>query len=310
MDSIAFGTMRKTVSYLLAATLILGLALIIVGTSTSFRDSEWIVFAGVALFVLAGVPAVGGFSIRASFSDRKKISHGLVALSSAAIMAVYAAGYEQTSSAADRFAEQAASPRRRPAPVASAPVALNAAPTAVPAAAAEAVVTTISSQPEVAVSSPAEPKSTQPVQPEAPAPVTAAGEVAAPAPVAAEPVAIASVQPAAAPDATPAAAPVVPPPVPAAPKPIVYEYNDGAFWGWGSCRHGDIQVQVLVESGKISSAAITKCQTLYPCTMIKTAPPQVVELQDPDKIDNVSGATDSLDAYYDAVIDALNKALK
>jgi uncharacterized protein with FMN-binding domain len=135
--------------------------------------------------------------------------------------------------------------------------------------------------------------------------VTASGEVAAPTPVADQPVAVASVQPSDAPVAAP-----VPPPVPAAPKPIVYEYNDGAFWGWGSCRHGDIQVQVLVESGKISSAAITKCQTLYPCTMIKTAPPQVVELQDPDKIDNVSGATDSLDAYYDAVIDALNKALK
>ena len=44
--------------------------------------------------------------------------------------------------------------------------------------------------------------------------------------------------------------------------------------------------------------------------MIKEVPPEVVSRQDPDKIDNISGATQSVDAYYDAVIDALNKAVK
>ena len=40
----------------------------------------------------------------------KKISNGLLTLSSAAILAVYAAGYERTNPAAERFAAQLALP--------------------------------------------------------------------------------------------------------------------------------------------------------------------------------------------------------
>ena len=46
----------------------------------------------------------------------KKISNGLLTLSSAAILAVYAAGYERTNPAAERFAAQLAQ-RRAPVPV-------------------------------------------------------------------------------------------------------------------------------------------------------------------------------------------------
>src|SRR4051812_15133474 len=55
--------------------------------------------------------------------SHKKLSNSLVALSSAAVLAVYTAGYVRTKSAADRFAIQAATRRPViPAPAMGAPV--------------------------------------------------------------------------------------------------------------------------------------------------------------------------------------------
>ena len=99
-----------------------------------------------------------------------------------------------------------------------------------------------------------------------------------------------------------AAAPV--PVVPEAPKP---KYRDGTYLGWGTSRHGDIQAQVVIENGRIAAATIAQCLTRYSCSVIDKLPPQVAERQSPET-DYVSGATQSTNAFYYAVVEALAKA--
>lgn len=85
------------------------------------------------------------------------------------------------------------------------------------------------------------------------------------------------------------------------------EYKDGTYLGWGSCRHGDIQASVVIESGRIASATIARCLTRYSCSWIEHLPPQVTARQSAE-VDYVSGATESSDAFREAVVDALSKA--
>jgi uncharacterized protein with FMN-binding domain len=82
---------------------------------------------------------------------------------------------------------------------------------------------------------------------------------------------------------------------------------DGTYLGWGTSRHGDIQAQVVIEDGRIASATIAQCLTRYSCSVIAKLPPQVAERQSPE-VDYVSGATQSTDAFYYAVVEALSKA--
>jgi len=96
------------------------------------------------------------------------------------------------------------------------------------------------------------------------------------------------------------------PATPAAPQPKAL-YKDGTYSGWGSCRHGDIQASVTVQDGKIASVAITQCLTRYSCSWIADLPNQVVKRQSPE-VDYVSGASQSTDAFYGAVVSALSKA--
>ena len=96
--------------------------------------------------------------------------------------------------------------------------------------------------------------------------------------------------------------PAAPTPPPAAPH-----YKDGAYLGWGTSRHGDIQAAVVIEEGRIASATIAQCLTRYSCSVIAKLPPQVAQRQSPE-VDYVSGATQSTNAFYDAVVDALSKA--
>jgi uncharacterized protein with FMN-binding domain len=62
-----------------------------------------------------------------------------------------------------------------------------------------------------------------------------------------------------------------------------------------------------VESGRIASATIAQCLTRYSCSWIEALPGQVVRRQS-TKVDYVSGATESTDAFADAVADALAKS--
>ena len=213
--------------------------------------------------------------------SNKKVANGLVALGSAAVMAVYAAGYTRTRSAADGFnrSEGQAAERRPGIP----PPARTASP-------AEAFVPTPALQPKLSASAklaPAKEKEEDKVAEMVTAPAVAAvSSIAAP-------VVEAKVEP-------PAAAP-------AAPNPIAPPWKDGTWEGWGSCRHGDIQAAVVIENGRIKSATIAQCLTRYSCDIIDELLPQVAKKQSPN-VDNVSGATQSADAFYYAVYDALLKA--
>jgi uncharacterized protein with FMN-binding domain len=230
--------------------------------------------------------------------SNKKIAPSLVALSSAAVLTIYAAGYLRTRSAAEQFAVDGAQ-RRTAGPAEASPVALPAPPPADPVPASP------ESKPEASA-----PPSRKTSPQAAPAP--AAASTSAPVAESTE----ASVAPIpAAPSVLPTGDPTVPadadlrtpePPAapPVAPQP---QYKDGTYSGWGTSRHGDIQATVIVEGGRIASAVISQCWTRYSCSWIAALPPQVVSRQSPN-VDYVSGATQSTNAFYYAVVEALSKA--
>jgi uncharacterized protein with FMN-binding domain len=93
----------------------------------------------------------------------------------------------------------------------------------------------------------------------------------------------------------------------ASPAPAPLPLRDGTYFGWGTSRHGDIEAQVVIEGGRIASATIAQCLTRYSCSVIAKLPPQVAERQSPE-VDYVSGATQSTNAFYYAVVEALSKA--
>ena len=234
----------------------------------------------------------------------KKLSKSVVVLSSAAVLAVYTAGYVRTKSAADRFESQAATRRPViPAPAIAAPVSSPLPPPAV----------TVAAAPAAQLADPPDDKPSLTVPPSTRAAISPTGKAGEPlrvATVAEEPT---SIIPTAAP---PAATPELPPdvvgqaaptPVPVAAAPAKPQYKDGAYLGWGTSRHGDIQAQVIIEGGRIASATIAQCLTRYSCSVIARLPPQVGERQSPET-DYVSGATQSTDAFYYAVVEALSKA--
>lgn len=209
-----------------------------------------------------------------------KVANSLVAVSSAAVLSVYAAGYTRTRSAADILEGQTA--MRRPAPMALPVLPVRAAPA--PVETPVLVASVIKPAPVSVQPAPEKP----PVAAEASAPIPAPVPVPVPSPVA-------------------AGAPVAESPYKAIIDAAAAPWKDGRYEGWGTCRHGDLQVTVIVDGGHISSAAITQCLTRYSCDIIEKLPGQVVTRQSPD-VSYVSGATQSTDAYYWAVIAALGKA--
>lgn len=84
-------------------------------------------------------------------------------------------------------------------------------------------------------------------------------------------------------------------------------YKDGTYAGSGTSRHGGVEVSVVVQGGKIASAAITSCSTRYPCSKIAALPGQVISKQSAS-VNYVSGSTDSSKAYKQAVTAALAQA--
>jgi uncharacterized protein with FMN-binding domain len=208
----------------------------------------------------------------------------LVTLISAAILAVYAAGYHRTGAAADRFEVQTA--RRS---------------TAAPIAAGVVAPTTVAH--EVGVT-PTVPRSlTLPIRKDKPRPSSIATQEAVPAPMPAEQSPEPPPAPAVPPTTADAVTETAAPPVVA----IQQKYKDGTYLGWGSCRHGDIQASVVILNGQLVSTAIATCATRYSCSWIEKLPGQVVDRQSP-KVDYVSGATQSSDAFSDAIAQALSKA--
>ena len=85
------------------------------------------------------------------------------------------------------------------------------------------------------------------------------------------------------------------------------QYSDGTYTGYGTSRHGDIEATVEIRNGRIASASISQCLTRYSCSWIAALPGQVVSRQSAE-VDYVSGATQSTNAFYYAVVEALKKA--
>ena len=64
---------------------------------------------------------------------------------------------------------------------------------------------------------------------------------------------------------------------------------------------------MVIEGGRIARAYIAQCLTRYSCNVISRIIPEVAERQSAE-VDYVSGATQSSNAFYYGVIDALAKA--
>jgi uncharacterized protein with FMN-binding domain len=219
----------------------------------------------------------------------------LVALSSAAIVAVYTAGYMRTRAAAERFEDPTAPrhPDRSPAPALRAPdtphvegrVAID------PSSPAPGVVprTPVAARTPAAASMARTPDTPPEVHGDTPAEATT--DLAALPRLDTQSVQGLE-QPAI--DAPP-------------PERAAGQYRDGSYTGWGYCRHGDIQASVVIENGRIVSAKVAQCLTRYSCNWIEPLFPQVVERQNAE-VDYISGASESSDAFHDAIADALTKA--
>ena len=219
------------------------------------------------------------------------IKGNLVGLGSAAVLAVYSAGYARTREAAERFEGE---DRRRHAAVPVATVAV--APEVAPTTPAPQLVSDVKPKPTESKPPAAKTakKSTQTAESKRSAPAadttTAHTDTAATAP-----------QPATQP---PASAPTD---TAAKSEKTQVGWKDGTFTGWGGSRHGDIQATVEIKAGRIISAWISICATQYSCSWIDSLPGQVVARQSPE-VDFVSGATQSTNAFYYAVVQALHKA--
>ena len=303
--------MSKLTRFLVAAVMISAFA-VVAATRAQLAHSYSL---SLLLLLLAALVAAGILAFRSRGAERrsggKNLSPTLATLSSAAILAVYAAGYHRTAASGGGFTEE--SNRRDSPPVIAARAIPEAslhqiephsqdpgAPAfAMPSAARQhqsrpakstmhsAMDATSSAPPsQYATAAPLAPQT--PLSRNTPTQDSAAPQIAMPAP---DP----SVQP-----------PVSATPAPPQPKAVAL-LKDGTYFGWGSCRHGDIQASVTVQDGKIASTAITQCLTRYSCSWISDLPGQVVKRQSPE-VDYVSGATQSTDAFYGAVVSALSKA--
>jgi uncharacterized protein with FMN-binding domain len=204
-------------------------------------------------------------------TGKKTLANSLVTLSSAAVIAIYAAGYARTTSVAGQDIATEAVP--------SASASLAPSPTATNAPAATSTAT--------APPPTANPGGLSGQRP--PRDGRQAGGAAIPAvPVTATAAATTGAA------SAPAAA-------------AVGAYRDGTYTGTGTSRHGSIGVMVTVHAGKIVSAEITNCGTRYPCSRIAELPGQAVARQSA-AVDVVTGATDSTNAYRAAVNAALAQA--
>lgn len=271
--------------------LLLAIVLAVFGGSVAAGHPAWGTFTGLAIILLAAGLAAGTLPLQSPdyFEERigptPRISNSLITLSSAAIVAIYAAGYHRTSPAAHKFDSQTPQQRTSVAVVSVAP--------------------SIAPNPEIE-GAPLVPRSVAPAVKKNNARPSTSGGKAAPSK---------SSDSAASPSA-PSTTTTANPQADASASAAQVRYKDGVYLGWGSCRHGDIEASVTIQDGKIALVAISQCLTRYSCGWIapKTPggglpdlPSQVVERQS-TKVDYVSGATESSYAFADAVIAALSKA--
>jgi uncharacterized protein with FMN-binding domain len=234
-------------------------------------------------------------------------SSNLVALGSAAVLTVYGAGYMKTQAAAQRFAEEDAA-RSRPRP--SQLVAVSQAAEPAPVVDTTVVRGVVQPRTNAAVSSneadssrSKAPLVAEPATVAAPAAMKGAASEPAPgpavpavtperavaAPAKVDSVAVAAAQRA---DSVEKAKP---------------QLRDGSYMGYGTSRHGDVEATIEIKGGRIVFAFISRCLTQYPCSLMDHLLPQVLARQSIE-VDYVSGATQSVNALYYALGEALQKA--
>jgi uncharacterized protein with FMN-binding domain len=201
----------------------------------------------------------------------------LLALGTAAVLAVYGAGFVRTQKASERFEREK---HRRP-------------PVAPLTAANDSADVSASAPTAPVVTEHAAPKAEQPVKVKAERKpdTTKAISVAEKPAIAAAPVVV---------DTTSTKAP-------ADSASVARDLKDGVYTGWGTSRHGDIESRVEIKNGRIVSASVAQCFTMYSVYWIAALPPQVVKRQSPE-VDVISGATESSDAFYNGIVEALKKA--
>jgi uncharacterized protein with FMN-binding domain len=270
--------------------LLLATTLAIFGAAVMVGYPPWGAVTGISILLTAAAMATGAIATGSPSQtatelkvSRQRVPSSLVALSATAIIGVYAAGYYRTRSAADQFEAQEA--RHTMAAPAVADLAIR--KPALPSLEA------LPSTPHVA----APPRENEVVRP------AAATPKAPEAPATSQPPTTST------PTLPPAVNVSAPPAEPAAPIAVKSQtsYKDGTFLGWGRCRHGSIQASVAIQGGQIVATDIAQCLTRYSCSWISNLPGQVITRQSAD-VDYVSGATESTDAFYDAVSSALAAA--
>ena len=258
-----------------AKTCVLSLAVVpLVGTSLDFDfgSSRWIMLVVAAAILLPIVAMLAKQMVRArrvypvfpAEVTSERISNHLVVLSSAAVLAVYSAGYLKTRPAAERIAARERAAKQ----MAERAALVVPAPPPAPAPQVDQVPPA-ATPPDKDASASSKPRR-QPA-PRAPSNGSTSSATAS-----------ASSDPSA-------------------------RFKDGVYQGRGSCPHGDIVAQVAIKKGQIVYAGIADCLTRYSCSVIHTLPEQIVTRQS-TMVDVVSGATESTEAFQDAVADALSKA--
>jgi uncharacterized protein with FMN-binding domain len=232
-----------------------------------------------------------------------RISNELVAASCAAILTVYAAGHWRTRDEARRLGAQAQT--RRPVRPAAAVPAIPVLPEALASTPAVSVASDSATTMSTVAGDPLPAATPLPQSAAAPSPATAGqpGAAKPSTPTAASAPVVASV-PAVQETTVDAQVDVAAEAAESAPAPM---WRDGYYTGWGTSPHGDIEARVTIKDGKIVDAGILNCATRYPCYVIDKIINQPVIWQSPD-VDRVSRATESADAYYWGLVEALKKA--
>ena len=271
--------------------------------------------------VIASPAAPNASRAKGSGAKNKKVANSLVALSSAAILSVYGVGYIRTNAAqtldnvgAPAITIATAAPMTTDA--ASSPIAAYQSPLFPPTMVAATSPSDGSTQ-DMATATAAPPTATSDGRAQGVATATnAAVAMSVPAAAVKAPATATTVLPTAttaplprakAPTTTIPTSPAKAPAAATSVPPTTLLYKDGTYSGTGTSRHGNISASVVVQGGKIISAAITQCGTRYPCSDIAALPGQVVSRQSAP-VNSVSGATDSSQAYRGAIQNALAKA--
>lgn len=90
------------------------------------------------------------------------------------------------------------------------------------------------------------------------------------------------------------------------------QYKDGVYTGKGQGKEGEIEVSVSISDGKIANAEVVQHEDTEALMMgvVDNVVPELLETQDIDKVDAVTGATMSSQGVIDAIRQALEQAKK